>query len=197
LVAEARRVAAKIIFIKPSGFNKLIVGVKQLSMDEQHFYQIINTKAKELGINPLLIISGIEGLYTFRDVPFSELNNEFLDNLIITIFALRIGDRFHAIAEENLSSKSIKVRDAAFSELRELSRDEIQFSPSPYFKSFASLVAGKSVIRKYHEKALEVAALEIKNTQDRFQSNSIGAIILDVCKSELSGDLDLASLFGA
>lgn len=43
-------------------------------MDEQLFIQTINTKAKELGINPLLLISGIEGLYSFRDVELNAIN---------------------------------------------------------------------------------------------------------------------------
>src|SRR2546428_8023122 len=121
-------------------------------MTEQQFYQIINLKAKELDLNPFLIISGIEGLYTFRDVQLNAINYGFLDNLILTIFSLRIGDQFHLLAEKNLSSKDFAVRMAASTELREMSSEEIMNSTNPYFQSFAEIVAGKSTIRKYHEK---------------------------------------------
>ncbi len=42
--------------------------VAQPCMNEQLFLQTIHAKSKELGINSLLLLSGIEGLYTFRDV---------------------------------------------------------------------------------------------------------------------------------
>ena len=64
-------------------------------MNEQLFLHNINAKARQLNINPLLLLSGIEGLYTFKDVRLNAINYEFLDSLILTIFALRIGDQFH------------------------------------------------------------------------------------------------------
>jgi hypothetical protein len=45
-------------------------------------------------------------VYTFRDVELNGINYEFLDSLILTIFALRIGDTFHSLAEENLASRN-------------------------------------------------------------------------------------------
>lgn len=71
-------------------------------MNEQLFLQTVNNKAKEFGISPLLLLSGVEGIYSFRDVKINAINYQFLDSLILTIFALRIGDGFHNIAEENL-----------------------------------------------------------------------------------------------
>ena len=161
-------------------------------MNEQLLVETINNKARELGINPLLLISGIEGLYTFRDVQLNVINYEFLDSLILTIFALRIGDSFHTIAEDNLSSSNNEVMKAAAFELRVLSSEEITNTSNPYLQSFARILNGKSMIRGYHEKALEVVALEIKKAQLRFSNNSIGIIIMDICKN--SG-LNLASLF--
>lgn len=150
-------------------------------MNEQQFYKTINTKAKELNMSPLLLISGIEGLYSFKDVQIDNINYRFLDNLILTILALRIGDSFHAIAEENLKSPSEDLRTAASSELQELTLAEINRSSNMYLQSFANVLAGKSTIRKYHLKALEVAAFEVQKTQDQFQNPSIGAIVLDIC----------------
>jgi hypothetical protein len=68
-------------------------------MNEQEFYKMVNAKARALNMSPLLLISGIEGLYSFKDVQIDNINYRFLDNLILTILALRIGDSFHAIAE--------------------------------------------------------------------------------------------------
>jgi hypothetical protein len=164
-------------------------------MNEQLFYQTINTKAKELAINPLLLLSGIEGLYTFKDVELSAINYEFLDSLILTIFALRIGDQFHALAQENLSSTNTHVQLAAINEIMELSNEEISNSADPYFRSFATILNGKSVIRRYHKKAIEVAALEVNNAQKQFNNSSIGAIVLAICKTDLNNDLGLADLF--
>lgn len=158
-------------------------------MNEQVFYQVVHTKAKELGINPLLLISGIEGLYTFRNVAVSAINFDFLDSLILTIFALRIGDSFHSIAEENLMSSNDAQRQAAHLELRELSAEEIGNSKDPYLRSFATLLHGKSPVRKYHEKALEVAAHEVNKTQLSFGNGSIGAIVLDICSTDLKQHL--------
>jgi hypothetical protein len=165
-------------------------------MNEQEFYKVVNAKARELDMSPLLLISGIEGLYSFKDVQIDNINYRFLDNLILTILALRIGDSFHAIAEENLKSSSEELRSAATTELTELSYDEINHSSNMYLQSFANVLAGKTPIRKYHEKALEVAALEVKKVQDRFQNPSIGAIVLDICY-EMKGNEEFAFLFRA
>lgn len=166
-------------------------------MNEQLFLQTIANKAKELHLNPVLLLSGIEGLYTFKDVPLNTINYEFLDSLILTIFALRIGDQFHKLAEENCAHPNQKVQQNAIEELTEMSAGAIEQSNNPYLQSFAKILNGKSVIRKYHLKALEAAALEIKNVQQRYQSNSISTVILAVCKTELADRVNLASLFGA
>jgi hypothetical protein len=165
-------------------------------MNEQQFYNTVNAKAKELNISPLLLISGIEGLYSFKDVQIDNINYRFLDNLILTILALRIGDSFHAIAEENLKSTSEELRNAANSELKELSSEEINRSSNMYLQSFANVLAGKSAIRRYHEKALEIAAFEVKKVQDQFQNPSIGAIVLDICY-DMKGNEEFAFLFRA
>src|SRR6476620_12406660 len=111
-------------------------------MNESLFYQAVNTKAKENGINPILLLAGIEGLYTFKEVPLSEINYDFLDSLIITIFTLRIGDQFHAMAEQNLSSKNMERQMAAIEELTELTPAVIELSENQYLKSFAHVVNG-------------------------------------------------------
>ena len=147
-------------------------------------------------MSPLLLISGIEGLYSFKDVQIDNINYRFLDNLILTILALRIGDSFHAIAEENLKNPSKKLRESAQMELNELSYDEINQSSNMYLQSFANVLAGKTVIRKYHEKALEVAAFEVQKAQSRFQNPSIGAIVLDICQ-DMKGNKEFAFLFRA
>lgn len=164
-------------------------------MDEQLFIQTINAKAKDLGINPLLLISGIEGLYSFRDVELNAINYEFLDSLILTIFALRIGDQFHAIAEENFNSPNYDTMQNAAAELRVLPFAEIEASTNQYLRSFAQVLNGKSNIRAYHVKALDVAALEIKKTQLHFDNDSIGSIVLDISKNHLGDSVDLGSLF--
>jgi len=164
-------------------------------MNEQAFLQTIHTKSKELGINSLLLLSGIEGLYTFRDVELNGINYAYLDSLILTIFALRIGDHFHSLAEENLASKSDTIRRSAHAELQPLDNAEIDQSANAYLQSFAKLLNGKSVIRKYHEKALEAAALEIEKTQTRFAEKSIGAIVLYLCLHHLEDSVDLSFLF--
>lgn len=166
-------------------------------MNEQLFYQAVMERSKELDINPLLLLSGIEGLYTFKDVQISSLNYDFLDSLILTIFALRIGDQFHSMAEENLQSESKTVRYAATAELTELSNESIAASGNPYLQSFASLLNGKSPVRKYHEKALEVAAYEIRKAQLLFGSNSIGTIMLSICKNDPEDRLGMSALFRA
>jgi hypothetical protein len=168
-----------------------------IRMNEQQFYKAITERSQELNVNPLLILSGIEGLYTFRDVKLNAINYDLLDSLILTIFALRIGDQFHSMAEENLASESITVRMAASAELRELDKDEINHSKNQYLQSFASVLNGKSAIRKYHEKALEVAAYEIKKAQMIFGNDSIGIVILAICKDDPGDRLGVQSFFRA
>lgn len=163
-------------------------------MDEQLFIQTINAKAKQIGINPLLLISGIEGLYSFREVELTAINYEFLDSLILTIFALRIGDQFHNIAEENFRSSIYDTMQAAAAELRVLNGAEIDASSNEYLRSFSKILNGKSNIRVYHIKALDVSAIEIRKAQLLFENNSIGAIILDISKKYLN-DIELGSLF--
>jgi hypothetical protein len=166
-------------------------------MNEQLFLHNVTVKAKELNINPLLLLSGIEGLYTFKDVQLNAINYEFLDSLILSIFALRVGDQFHTIAQENLLSSNENIREAASHELVELNTEDIAQSSNPYLQSFASILAGKSAIRKYHEKALEVAAFEIKKTLLTYHSNSISSIMLGLCQTELKDSLNLTNLFNS
>lgn len=166
-------------------------------MNEQIFLHNLNSKARQLNINPLLLLSGIEGLYTFKDVQLNKINYEFLDSLILTIFALRIGDQFHTIAQENLLSSNADVRTAASHELAEMTADTIASSSNTYLQSFAGILNGKSSIRKYHEKALEVAALEIRKTQLNFQSQSISTIVLALCQNELKDSLHLSHMFNS
>ncbi|HEU0064553.1 MAG TPA: hypothetical protein VFQ58_05960, partial [Flavisolibacter sp.] len=160
-------------------------------MDEELFIQNVNIIAREYGLNPLLLLSGIEGLYTFRNVQLNSINYEFLDSLILTIYALRIGDQFHSIAEENLASSSVAIRQNASMELKELQTEDINESCNPYLQSFATIIDGKSPIRKYHEKALEVAAVEIRKAQMNFSNNSIGTIMLYICKTDEDNKLGL------
>jgi hypothetical protein len=166
-------------------------------MNEQLFYKAITERSQELNVNPLLLLSGIEGLYTFRDVKLNAINYDLLDSLILTIFALRIGDQFHNIAQDNLNSESKTVRMAANEELKELNKNDIDHSQNQYLQSFASVLGGKSPIRKYHEKALEVAAYEIKKAQMIFGNDSIGIIILAICKDDPENRLGVASFFRA
>jgi hypothetical protein len=166
-------------------------------MNEQQFYKAITERSQELNVNPLLLLSGIEGLYTFREVKLNAINYDLLDSLILTIFALRIGDQFHNIAEENLKSESKTVRMAAGEELKELNNDDIMRSKNQYLQSFASVLNGRSPIRKYHEKALEVAAYEIKKAQMIFGNESIGIIILAICKDDPRDRLGVQSFFRA
>ena len=170
---------------------------KPFRMNEQQFYKAITERSQELNVNPLLLLSGIEGLYTFREVKLNAINYDLLDSLILTIFALRIGDQFHNIAEENLKSESKTVRMAAGEELKELDNDDIIRSKNQYLQSFASVLNGRSPIRKYHEKALEVAAYEIKKAQMIFGNESIGIIILAICKDDPRDRLGVQSFFRA
>jgi hypothetical protein len=112
-----------------------------------------------------------------------------LDSLILTIFSLRIGDQFHTLAEQNLENINPKVKAAAADELTILSYDEIQASSNAYLQSFATVLAGKSNIFKYHIKALEVAALEIQTQQQKWANKSIGYIVINLCKEDESGYL--------
>jgi hypothetical protein len=166
-------------------------------MNEALFIKAVNERSKAVNMNPLLLLSGIEGLYTFKDIQLSAINYEFLDSLILTIFALRIGDQFHSIAEENLSSSNALTKQSAIIELSEMSSEDIDRSENKYLQSFAKILGGKSPVRKYHEKALEVAALEIKKSQLIFGSESIGIIILSICKDDPEDNLGLANLFRA
>jgi hypothetical protein len=164
-------------------------------MNEQAFLETVSQKSQQLNINPLLLLSGIEGLYTFRDVQMNAINYDLLDSLILTIFALRIGDQFHSLAEENLSSTNSSLQLAAIHELSELSVQQIRESGSPYLQSFVQLIGGKTPVRNYHLKALEVAAVEIKKAQLVFSNDSIGIIMLAICKDDPGNHLGLASLF--
>jgi hypothetical protein len=165
-------------------------------MDEQQFMQVIFNKAKAVNINPILLLSGIEGIYTFKDMPLNQINFDLLDSLIITILTLRIGDQFHALAEENLNSTNTDVQIAAINELMELTPAVIEASSNRFLQSFAQMVHGKTTIRRYHEKALEAAALEVHKAQQHFAEKSIGLISLNICKSEEGGVLDLSAIFG-
>ena len=165
-------------------------------MDQELFFKTITEKSQQLNVNPLLILSGIEGLYTFRDVQLNAINYDLLDSLILTIFALRIGDQFHALAEENLSSPDTAVQIAAINEIAELPPEEIRKSQNQYLQSFAQLLGGKTPVRHYHLKALEVAAIEIKKAQILFGNDSIGIIILAICKDDPEDHLGLRSMFG-
>jgi len=165
-------------------------------MDEQQFMQVIFNKAKAVNINPILLLSGIEGIYTFKDMPLNQINFDLLDSLIITILTLRIGDQFHALAEENLNSTNTDVQVSAINELMELTSAVIEASSNRFLQSFAQMVHGKTTIRRYHEKALEAAALEVHKAQQHFAEKSIGLISLNICKSEEGGVLDLSAIFG-
>lgn len=164
-------------------------------MNEQAFLLAIRDRSQALQVNPLLLLSGIEGLYTFRDQPIDGLNYNFLDSLILTIFALRIGDGFHSLAEEQLSSGQPEVQLAAIGELTELNAATIAASGNVLLQSFAKLLDGKSPIRQYHVKALEVAAVEINRTQQAYNHNSIGAIVLHLCQHQLKDVVDLGTIF--
>ncbi len=153
-------------------------------MQSQEFLAAVQQRADALGINPLLLLSGMEGIYTFKDVPLNEINFELLDNLILTIFALRVGDEFHALAEQRLLHENEVVRSTAIREMSVLKQEEIADSGNACLRSFATLLAGKTPVRKYHEKALEVAAVEISQLQVHYQNKSIGNIMLHLCNAD-------------
>lgn len=165
-------------------------------MNEQEFLHAVQAQAVASGINPLLLMSGIEGLYTFRDVPANALNFDLLDNLILTIFALRVGDSFDEIARQNLESDNLQAKVVAEWELAELTPEEIGNSGDTFLQSFWQMLGGKMAIRRYHRKALEVAALEIRKAQLRFENSSIGLITFGLCQGKLKESLHLAALFG-
>jgi hypothetical protein len=164
-------------------------------MTELEFLTSVQLRARSLKMNPLLLLAGIEGLYAFRHIPLNKINYDYLDSLILTIFALRVGDQFHTLAEQNLTSTNITTSILAERELTEITEEEIEQSQNPYLQSFASLLQGKTVVRRYHVKALEVAALELKKAQVAFQSNSISTILLAHCKEELKNGMHLEKLF--
>lgn len=164
-------------------------------MNEEIFLRTIHNKAKELAINPLLLMSGVEGLYMFKDVPLNQINYDFLDSLILTILALRIGDGFHNLAEKNLEHPDTETKWAAIQELTELNAADIAASGNATLQSFAGLINGKSPVRRYHEKALEVAAIEIGNAQQVYRNNSISTIILALCQTELKDLLEESAFF--
>lgn len=165
--------------------------------NDQDFLEVVNKASAKMGINPFLLLSGIEGLYTFREVPLNSINYDFLDSLILSIFALRIGDHFHTIAQDNLASSNPDISSAAAAELKHLSEKEIAASSNPYLEAFAKIMAGKSPVRCYHAKALEAAASEINATQLKFDSTSVSSLIIGICKSELADELDLGALFSS
>jgi hypothetical protein len=164
-------------------------------MNEQAFLETIHNKAVELNMNPLLLLSGIEGLYSFKDVQMNAVSYDLLDSLVLTIFALRIGDNFHSLAEENLQSNNESLRSAAGNEMVEMNEASIENSANIYLRSFAKMLEGRATIRRYHEKALEVAAMEIGKEHNRYQSSSIGSIMIFVCKTNLQEALNLDALF--
>ncbi|MEJ7912400.1 MAG: hypothetical protein WKF70_04550 [Chitinophagaceae bacterium] len=164
-------------------------------MDGQEFIDLVKSKAEELSINPILLLSAIEGLYTFKDVALTEHVYELLDSLILSVFALRIGDEFHSLAEAHLMSEQASKMEAAAEELRILKKEDIDASDNHYLHAFARVIDSKTNIRMYHIKALEVAAMEIRKTQLQFGNSSIGAIALYVCQNHLAGSVDLSSLF--
>lgn len=175
-----------------AGFRQL---QKHRNMNEQEFLQTVQQEAHAAGINPLLLLAGIEGLYTFRDVPAAELNFTFLDSLILTIFALRVGDTFDGIARQNIESANLETRVKAEWELTEMDEAEIAATGDTYLQSFARMLGGKAPVRRYHRKALEVAAMEVKKAQLQFANNSIGAIVFDICQGRLKDNMHLVALF--
>ena len=92
-------------------------------------------------------------------------------------------------------SQDEKAVQAAAAELRILTSADIAQSDNEYLQSFATILRGKSPVRRYHEKALEVAALEVNKANQTFASNSIGTIVLEICKSDETGSLNLDAIF--
>ena len=164
-------------------------------MDEQAFLQRLSEKAGELHINPFLLLSGLEGLYTFREVPLNALNMDYLDSLVLTLFALRIGDQFHALAEAELQAGNEAAQAAARRELELIPEEEL--AGNEYLRSFAGVLQGGTPIRRYHHKALDAAALEVSSVQQRYGNPSIGSILIQVCKTKLGDVLPLGALFSA
>lgn len=164
-------------------------------MQSQEFLRSIQDESTRLGLNPLLLLSGIEGIYSFRHLPPREIQFQLLDSLILTLLALRIGDGFHLLAEQNLKSGDPEMQLAAIEELTEIPAPAIEGSGNDYLKSFAAVLNGKAPVRRYHVKALEVAALEINGAHTRFGSQSIGRIMLHLCQHELKESLRASGIF--
>jgi hypothetical protein len=164
-------------------------------MNESAFLQKIIAKSGELGINPLLLLAGIEGIYSFRNVPLNEINFSFLDSLILTILALRIGDGFHVLAEQNLSAENYELKLAAINELTEMSESDIAASNDVVLQSFYKMLDGKSPVRRLHIKALEAAAIEISRFQLQWNRSPVSEVMLTICKQHLAADLDLGTIF--
>ena len=165
-------------------------------MKPEVFYDSIQGAAQKAGINPVLLLSGIEGLYTFRNIPMNQINYNLLDSLILTIFTLRIGDQFHHTAEQQSQSANKTIRQQAREELRVLSQPEIEETGSTLLQSFAQLTGGKTAVYKYHIKALDAATQEIKNTLRHTGATSIGTIVLGICGDKTYG-LDLGLVFNS
>ena len=113
---------------------------------------------------------------------------------------IRAGIQEKFLSFSHRSSSPICPRTQSVSAAATLSlgrRGEITESSNPYLQSFATIIDGKSPIRKYHEKALEVAAVEIRKAQMNFSNNSIGTIMLYICKTDEDNKLGLASLFNS
>jgi hypothetical protein len=68
-------------------------------------------------------------------------------------------------------------------------------SGNAFLQSFAKIIDGKSPIRRYHIKALEVAAIEIKRAQVIYQNESISTIMLGICQTDLKEVLTDAAFF--
>lgn len=166
-----------------------------MQMHSQDFLRTIQNESARLGLNPLLVLAGIEGLYSFRHQPAEKIQFRLLDSLILTLFALRIGDGFHLLAEQNLTHEDPERKLAAIEELTEIPASAIATSGNAYLQSFAAVLNGKTPVRRYHQKALEVAALEINQAHQQFGSNSIGAIMLHLCQHQLQEPLSASGIF--
>jgi hypothetical protein len=78
-----------------------------------------------------------------------------------------------------------------------MTTEAIAGSANPYLQSFASIIDGKSAIYQYHEKALEVAAYEVKKIHLQFGDESIGSIMLQICKNDLNESMNLGAWFSS
>lgn len=166
-----------------------------MQMQSQEFLRSIQEESARLRLNPLLLLSGIEGIHSFRHLPPRDIQFHLLDSLILTLFALRIGDGFHLLAEQNLQSTDPELQLAAIEELTEIPAPAIEASDNEYLKSFSAVIGGKAPVRRYHVKALEVAALEINQAHTLFGAQSIGRIMLHLCQHELHHPLRASGIF--